>query len=704
MSISRPSVGRVHSSFSLHTRLAHVLAEDRQDAFDPMQGPLRSGTTLDEFYTKHFVVLKILKVVASAVYLANTNHWLPQSVHHHRSLHKEYGSSTSNRAGPKKADVAPSAQQTNIQDQMKKVNEISAGSYFGENGLFTNAQRNAFIQAQTSCILYSLSPESLETVFDRYPEWKQKVLRIASIHREQARLVQLSREEQRRRTTTASSMILSRADIMNERAERLKEKMYSSRLQRSNSVHFNLIRSSSKRGYRWVGQTVLKPSLKVLDCIVHGVAVQSNFHILWLRFMVCCTMYVAVMVPYQLSMDSMDRPTIPASIVKAVGLQCEIAFIVDIWFSWHIQESPAAMELYDQNLRSVRKRRDRRQHRTSYVFCDQGDLKMQSRSLLDRPVGLRDGSYLGERGLFGCTISAYTVRSVRACDLLSLSSEGFAQVLHKHPFSRLALGICTSAHKYLKTQYTLPCSRNVMEERWGEALLHAVRDFNSRHESIVASSEVTSAKTECAVDANDSDSESTTGTRAPPNEVDGITSKEPTSSGMLASFLTHDSDGEAFTPDRGSVDRSNTGTEEQALPKQLRKMFEALDTSTTCFEAPVATLTTLTTQHQPGSSATSQRYRSLLPTIDASFNANDEPDEMHHNQPQQELNQVIEAEAEKLQEQSPAELAPTAGPTIEDPVSALVTEVATNHEPRTMVHLRHEQLPHLQHRSTMAQP
>lgn len=35
LSLSRKSVGRVHSPFSLHTRVAHVLAEDRQDAFDP---------------------------------------------------------------------------------------------------------------------------------------------------------------------------------------------------------------------------------------------------------------------------------------------------------------------------------------------------------------------------------------------------------------------------------------------------------------------------------------------------------------------------------------------------------------------------------------------------------------------------------------------------------------------------------------------
>eukprot|EP00644_Phytophthora_capsici_P017571 jgi/Phyca11/47081/gw1.42.172.1 len=109
---------------------------------------------------------------------------------------------------------------------LRKVNEISAGSYFGENGLFTNGRRNAHIQAQTSCILYKLSRGSLELVFDRYPEWKEKVMRIVNIHREQTRLVQLSREEQQRGTDTATGLMLSRADILNQRAERIKEELH----------------------------------------------------------------------------------------------------------------------------------------------------------------------------------------------------------------------------------------------------------------------------------------------------------------------------------------------------------------------------------------------------------------------------------------------------------------------------------------------
>ncbi|KAE8983166.1 hypothetical protein PF005_g17632 [Phytophthora fragariae] len=222
MSVSRRSVGRVHSSFSLHTRVANVLAEDEQDAFDPNARAIKvwdhllllsllhesfllpyflafqpeavgsmsmffvlivacegvfavdlyvrahTGfyadgnlvrdkkltirryvrsvqflldvvailpyqvlvvkyprvvakllflkllrwsrlpdfvSSLDEFYTKHFVALKLLKVLASTVYLAHvlacvrysfgsderyTNHWLPTHTANHDAPHVEY--------------------------------------------------------------------------------------------------------------------------------------------------------------------------------------------------------------------------------------------------------------------------------------------------------------------------------------------------------------------------------------------------------------------------------------------------------------------------------------------------------------------------------------------------------------------------------------------------------------------------------------
>lgn len=263
---------------------------------------------------------------------------------------KEGENVTPNQVGPVMTDTGRDWQQNSPQEELKKVTEISAGSYFGENALFTDGRRDAYIQAQTSCILYRLSRESLELVFDRYPKWKQKVLRIANINREQARLLQLSREEQRRGMTTASGKVLSRSDIVNEKAESLKQKRSHTRLQKSD-IASN--RPTSQKLTRVLDRFIFKPLLVVLDGFMHGVPVQSKFHLFWVRFIVWCTTYVAIMVPYELTMDSMKRKTVAAVLVNTGGLLCQAAFILDVWFSWHVHGSPESMDLYDQKVRSV---------------------------------------------------------------------------------------------------------------------------------------------------------------------------------------------------------------------------------------------------------------------------------------------------------------------------------------------------------------
>jgi CRP-like cAMP-binding protein len=256
------------------------------------------------------------------------------------------------RLGIRRGSSGPAIQRNSTVEQLKKVNEISAGSYFGENGLFTNGKRNAYIQAQTSCILYKLSRESLELVFDRYPEWKQKVMRIVNIHREQTRLVQLSREEQHRGTDASTGLMLSRADIMNQRAECMKEELDHGRLHRENTGHLQTVAMVGHAAARYFHRLVLTP----LRFLVEGAEVQSAFHQGWLRFMVVCILYVSILTPYQLVMDSLDRATPVATALKAFGVLCELAFIMDVWFSWHVKESTASMELYEQNLRATYKK------------------------------------------------------------------------------------------------------------------------------------------------------------------------------------------------------------------------------------------------------------------------------------------------------------------------------------------------------------
>ncbi|KAG6617456.1 Cyclic nucleotide-gated cation channel alpha-3 [Phytophthora cinnamomi] len=225
-------------------------------------------------------------------------------------------------------------------------------------------------------------------------------------------------------------------------------------------------------------------------------------------------------------------------------------------------------------------------------FVIKGHLTMQSRSLKHRPLGLRDGSYFGERGLLGSTISAYTVRTARACDLLSLSSEAFAQVLQKHSFTRLALKLCERAYKKLKEQHITTCSKRDMEEHWGAALLLILQEIKSCQLSGV---ETINSAEKKGIDAL---------------PVVGILNAEFTA---VSSFLpvepapdvnkeektTFPTETQSSAEQESSVGMSPAatgGTEETEeapniikelgeLPANMGEMFEALKTSRTCFEA-----------------------------------------------------------------------------------------------------------------------
>ncbi|RLN87508.1 hypothetical protein BBJ28_00018132 [Nothophytophthora sp. Chile5] len=758
---------------------------------------------------------------------------------------KSGGAGKPHRKSRHKVSVASvgDARGSNTRGELKKVNEISAGSYFGENGLFTNGRRNAHIQAQTSCILYKLSRESLELVFDRYPEWKLKVLRIANIHHEQTRLAQLSRDEQRR-----GADAISRADIMNERAERMKEELQTVRLQGGEASRLGFSSSTSSVVLDWLRRFVLQPVPKLLHCLVEGVQAQSSFHLFWLRFTVFCVLYIAILTPYQLAMDDLDRSQPVPVLAKAVGLLCELVFILDIWFSSHVKEAASSMELYEQSLRGtykkermlwdvvaavpihrflsdfhgspwlrllrcvkmvnivsyldelnrrsvvyevtrfwyvillyllvlywvacaylavamtvgfgsewegwlpseeleladpqdpsssqlvrrflrglffatttfVKKGRNlaphtaslfafhiaisfvglitmsfvigelaslflsyiglevdfrknhiavelylARQHvseglktrthafmtslwsshagvnyeqlltempraiRTACVLhvskepvgwfvkktlaptcwasgeelesfthavaerlrfegypCDEcvvvegsiaramyfvvrGHLQLQSRSLLalSRPIALRRGDFFGERGLLAGAVSAFTVRTVRACDLLSLNSEALTEILQRHAFARFALGLCGAAYGHLKAQSLVACSKWDMEMHWGAALLTMVTQVRGRHEQV--------------------------GTG---EGEDAAASTTPSASSLVFVATTDAARHSSFASLKGAdhVDNSHGSTaasvgrrelEVGELPGHTDRMLEALTTTSDCFAA-----------------------------------------------------------------------------------------------------------------------
>ncbi|KAE8988146.1 hypothetical protein PF010_g19899 [Phytophthora fragariae] len=259
--------------------------------------------------------------------------------------------------------TAPSGARVSLSG-LRKLNEITAGSYFGEAALFTNTPRNAFVKANTSCILYKLSRHSLELVFVRYPEWQQKVLRIVKIQQQQQRLQRLAYEAQapdggpsnRRRGLRRTA---SRMDLVNARAENIEQLLLSHR-KGPNSTD-----DAPRRLRTWIIQQWRKlqaatlvvrwvvPALRSLQAIAkqlaHGAEIQSPFYLQWMRLVSICTVYVAVLVPYRLTYDSLDRWNVIPVCLRIGEALCEVVFWLDIWFQFHMRANQAAMELYEQD-------------------------------------------------------------------------------------------------------------------------------------------------------------------------------------------------------------------------------------------------------------------------------------------------------------------------------------------------------------------
>lgn len=241
---------------------------------------------------------------------------------------------------------------------LQKVNEITAGSYFGEAALFTNAPRNAFVKAKTSCILYKLSRQSLELVFDRYPEWKKKVLRIVKIQQEQQRLTRLAAEVQeegdggvRRR---GLKQTLSRMDALNSRAEGIEELLLAStrggkKKSVTFSVHHLLLRSTLFPRFYERLTPIARGVREFLSLLVNGAEIQSTFYIFWLRLTTICTVFTAVFVPYRVVYDDLDRWNGIPVFLRVLECFCEFVYWWDIWFHFRVQANQAAMELYEQD-------------------------------------------------------------------------------------------------------------------------------------------------------------------------------------------------------------------------------------------------------------------------------------------------------------------------------------------------------------------
>lgn len=264
--------------------------------------------------------------------------------------------------------------------QMKKVNELTAGGYFGEVSLFTSNPRSANARSRTSCVLYKLSRHSLELVFDRYPDWKKKVIKIVNIQQEQQHLKNLYMQEQQEITTRnntkadvddvrpVSTRVRSFADILAvPRLRRRRSSMISSMFsvapneQAPPSPPRRQPATPSSKAIR-LSPALPKESMLWIDRLLKCTEAQSPSHLFWLKIISFATIVMSAAIPYRNAFDSLERFGVLPVVERALEVACELAFAWDIWINWNMKDSSNSMELYE--------RKYSKEYRKHYLWID----------------------------------------------------------------------------------------------------------------------------------------------------------------------------------------------------------------------------------------------------------------------------------------------------------------------------------------------
>ncbi|RHY32207.1 hypothetical protein DYB32_002756 [Aphanomyces invadans] len=179
-----------------------------------------------------------------------------------------------------------------------KVNELHAGSFFGERALFSDQPRTATIQAKTFCTLYKLSRTHLESVFVHYPAWKAKVIQVVQ---EYYRIRQIHVESVEPKSPSAQP----RGDV-------------DAALYRPIPVEGTCLRHITQIiASSWTCRFV-SPN-QVLEKVVKAVTqieVQSPFYRGFLNLVRCTLLYVAVREPYMVAFGAAITPTVATAAVS----------------------------------------------------------------------------------------------------------------------------------------------------------------------------------------------------------------------------------------------------------------------------------------------------------------------------------------------------------------------------------------------------
>ncbi|GMF32684.1 unnamed protein product [Phytophthora fragariaefolia] len=239
-------------------------------------------------------------------------------------------------------------------EELTKISQVTAGDYFGENALLVDSVRNAFVLAKSTSILYKLSRNSLETVFNRYPEWKKKVFRVINLQQQQMRLTHIAKLE--RQNSVGSTM--TEEDLMNAYAERMEEAVISARYKRTSATSAISKRETFSSRADPVSHLPSKPAAKlrcgiptVVSILFRGAPAQSSYHLAWIKVIIFATLFMSIVVPYRISFDAMEHTEWLPVVVREVENFCEVLYIADIWINWRIQRSNESVDLYEQDHR-----------------------------------------------------------------------------------------------------------------------------------------------------------------------------------------------------------------------------------------------------------------------------------------------------------------------------------------------------------------
>lgn len=223
-----------------------------------------------------------------------------------------------------------SSSDTGLRVPLQKVSDVLSGDFFGENALFVDAPRSSFVRTKTSCILYSLSRQSLNLVFELYPNWMNRVLQTVKIQQKMQKQQTTADDSQVRRSFIGPPLLQVGGP--------------------SNLLTGLHIQNALSSRTTW---SLLKSWFADLSRVYEA---QSRPHVAWLRIVTAATFYVAFMMPSCIAFQACGAWSGLSLASNLVEVCCFVVFVLDIWINLHLKETELTTELYEVKIRDVYRR------------------------------------------------------------------------------------------------------------------------------------------------------------------------------------------------------------------------------------------------------------------------------------------------------------------------------------------------------------